>query len=76
MAHFYLATANKPSAVYQSLTGNFLSESSKCLIVFKLTSFEVHTMEPEGLKAVMTVPLFARVGSGALLRIPVCFDLH
>lgn len=68
MAHYYLATATKPSAVTASAVGNFIHEDKLCLLVCKLNHFEVFSLGPEGLKSVIDVPLFGHIATFHLFR--------
>ncbi len=61
MAHQYVATAARPSGVTNALVGNFLKADASCLVVAKLTHFELFTIGAEGLKAFMDVPVYGRI---------------
>lgn len=59
----YVVTANKASAVTNSVSGNFLGPNEVHLITAKLSRIEISKASPEGLKTVHEVGLFGRIDS-------------
>lgn len=60
--HLYCVTAQSPTITSHSLTCNFTSQTATNLIIAKSTLIEVHHLTPNGIEAVISVPLYARIG--------------
>lgn len=67
----YIVTAQKPTAVTHSLTGNFLSKDELSLIVAKCTRLEIYHVGEDGLRAVLDVGIYGRIAVMELYRPPV-----
>lgn len=61
MAHHYVVTAHKPTAVNACVTGNFTSSSDLNLILAKNTRIEIHLVTPEGLRPLKEIGLYGKV---------------
>ncbi|PSN48913.1 hypothetical protein C0J52_03484 [Blattella germanica] len=61
MAHHYVVTAHKPTAVTACVTGNFTSPSDLNLILAKNTRLEIYLVTPEGLRPIKEVGLYGKV---------------
>lgn len=61
MAHHYVVTAHKPTAVTACVTGNFTSPSDLNLILAKNTRMEIYLVTPEGLRPIKEVGLYGKV---------------
>ncbi|XP_075223029.1 DNA damage-binding protein pic [Lycorma delicatula] len=61
MAHHYVVTAHKPTAVNACVTGNFTSPSDLNLILAKSTRIEIHLVTPEGLRPLKEIGLYGKV---------------
>ncbi|XP_054261134.1 DNA damage-binding protein 1 [Macrosteles quadrilineatus] len=61
MAHHYVVTAHKPTAVTACVTGNFTSTSDLNLILAKNTRIEIHLVTPEGLRPLKEIGLHGKV---------------
>lgn len=61
MAHHYVVTAHKPTAVNACVTGNFTSPSDLNLILAKNTRIEIHLVTPEGLRPLKEIGLYGKV---------------
>ena len=72
MAHNYVVTAQKPTAVNAAVTGNFTAPSDLNLILAKNTRLEIHLVSAEGLKPIMDVGMYGRIAELTLFRPPVC----
>ncbi|XP_044745823.1 DNA damage-binding protein 1 [Coccinella septempunctata] len=68
MAHHYVVTAHKPTAVTACVTGNFTSASDLNLIVAKDTRLEIYLVTPEGLRPIKEVGLYGKVAVMKLFR--------
>lgn len=70
MAFNYIVTANRASAVNQSLTGNFTGPDDINLITAKLSRIEISKITPEGLKPIQEVGVYGRIEALKLFRPP------
>ncbi|CAH0552007.1 unnamed protein product [Brassicogethes aeneus] len=68
MAHHYVVTAHKPTAVTACVTGNFTSPTDLNLIVAKNTRLEIYLVTPEGLRPIKEVGLYGKVAVMKLFR--------
>lgn len=68
MAHHYVVTAHKPTAVTACVTGNFTSASDLNLIVAKDTRLEIYLVTPEGLRPIKEIGLYGKVAVMKLFR--------
>lgn len=68
MAHHYVVTAHKPTAVTACVTGNFTSSTDLNLIVAKNTRLEIYLVTPEGLRPLKEVGLYGKVAVMKLFR--------
>ncbi|KAG5890187.1 hypothetical protein JTB14_010651 [Gonioctena quinquepunctata] len=68
MAHHYVVTAHKPTAVTSCVTGNFTSPSDLNLIVAKNTRLEIYLVTPEGLRPIKEIGLYGKVAVMKLFR--------
>ncbi|GLV40180.1 piccolo [Carabus blaptoides fortunei] len=68
MAHHYVVTAHKPTAVTACVTGNFTSPSDLNLIVAKNTRLEIYLVTPEGLRPLKEIGLYGKVAVMKLFR--------
>lgn len=66
----YVVSAQKATAVGHSVTGYFTSSTDLNLVIAKGNSLEVHTLTPEGLQGVTTVPIYGRIASLKAFRPP------
>eukprot|EP00878_Enallax_costatus_P005870 GHUV01006158.1.p1 GENE.GHUV01006158.1~~GHUV01006158.1.p1 ORF type:complete len:800 (+),score=216.97 GHUV01006158.1:186-2585(+) len=64
----YCVTAHKPTAVRQCVVGSFTSGSDVNLIIGRSTQIDIQLLTPEGLKGVLTVPLYGVVSALNLFR--------
>lgn len=70
MAHNYVVTASRASAVNQSLTGNFTGPEDINLITAKLSRIEISKITPDGLKPMQEIGVYGRIESLQLFRPP------
>ncbi|XP_067012933.1 DNA damage-binding protein 1 [Anabrus simplex] len=70
MAHHYVVTAHKPTAVTACVTGNFTSPSDLNLILAKNTRLEIYLVTPEGLRPLKEVGLYGKVAVMKFFRAP------
>ncbi|XP_075983007.1 DNA damage-binding protein pic [Anticarsia gemmatalis] len=70
MAHHYVVTAQKPTAVIACVTGNFTSPTDLNLLVAKVSRLEMYLVTPEGLRPMKEVGLYGRVAKMKLFRPP------
>ena len=66
----YVVTAQKPTSVTHSVVGNFTHEDELNLVVAKCTRVEIHLLTPQGLQAMMDVPIYGRIATMELVRPP------
>ena len=72
MAHNYVVTAHKPTAVNAAVVGNFTAADDLNLIIAKITRLEIHVVTPEGLRPHLDIGIYGRVSVMELFRPPVC----
>ncbi|XP_014678579.1 PREDICTED: DNA damage-binding protein 1-like [Priapulus caudatus] len=70
MAHTYVVTAHKPTAVNACCTGNFTGLDDLNLIVARNTRMEVYLVAPEGLRPLKEVDIRGRIAVMQLFRPP------
>ncbi|KAL8617543.1 DNA damage-binding protein 1 [Nucella lapillus] len=70
MAHNYVVTAHKPTAVSACVTGNFTSPDDLNLIIAKNTRMEIYSVTPEGLRPVKEIGIYGRIAVMKLFRPP------
>ena len=70
MSYNYIVTANRASAVSNSVTGNFTGPDDINLITAKLSRIEISKVTPEGLKTVHEVGIYGRIEAIRLFRPP------
>lgn len=70
MAHNYVVTAHKPTAVTACVTGNFTSPDDLNLILAKNTRLEIYSVTPEGLRPIKEIVLYGKVAKMKLYRPP------
>lgn len=70
MAHNYVVTAHKPTAVNACVTGNFTSPDDLNLIIARNTRMEIYVVTPEGLRPVKEVGVYGRIAVMELFRPP------
>ncbi|XP_019874533.2 DNA damage-binding protein 1 [Aethina tumida] len=68
MAHHYVVTAHKPTAITACVTGNFTSPQDLNLIVAKNTRLEIYLVTPEGLRPIKEIGLYGKVAVMKLFR--------
>ena len=68
MAHNYVVTAQKPTAVNAAVVGNFTGANDLNLIVAKNTRLEIHLVTPEGLRPLLDVGIYGRISEMELFR--------
>ncbi|KAF7492574.1 DNA damage-binding protein 1 [Sarcoptes scabiei] len=61
MAYNYIVTAQKTTAVFNCVCGNFTAPDDLNLILDKLSRFEVYLITPEGLRLFKEIALFGRI---------------
>lgn len=61
-------TAHKPTNVTHSCVGNFTSPQELNLIIAKCTRIEIHLLTPQGLQAMLDVPIYGRIATLELFR--------
>ncbi|KAL5731679.1 DNA damage-binding protein 1a [Ranunculus cassubicifolius] len=64
----YVVTAHKPTNVTHSCVGNFTSPQELNLIIAKCTRIEIHLLTPQGLQAMLDVPIYGRIATLELFR--------
>eukprot|EP00743_Colponemidia_sp_Colp-15_P005247 GILK01005646.1.p1 GENE.GILK01005646.1~~GILK01005646.1.p1 ORF type:complete len:1143 (+),score=205.41 GILK01005646.1:93-3431(+) len=64
----YVVTAQKPTSVSHSLTGNFTGPNELNLIIAKSTRIEIYRMGPEGLQPILDVGIYGRISTLRLFR--------
>nr|CAG4643697.1 EOG090X00HD [Lepidurus arcticus] len=70
MAHNYVVTAHKATAVTTCVTGNATSATDLNLIVAKNTRLEMYLVTPEGLKALKEIEIYGKIQVVKLFRPP------
>lgn len=70
MAHNYVVTAHKPTAVNAAVVGNFTAADDLNLIIAKITRLEIHVVTPEGLRPHLDIGIYGRVSVMELFRPP------
>jgi len=70
MSYNYIVTANKASAVSNSVAGNFTSPNDINLITAKLSRLEISKVTPDGLKLMREVGVYGRIEAIRLFRPP------
>lgn len=73
MAHNYVVTAHKPTAVNAAVVGNFTAADDLNLIIAKNTRLEIHVVTPEGLRPHLDIGIYGRLSVMELFRPPVSF---
>ncbi|XP_062536112.1 DNA damage-binding protein 1 [Armigeres subalbatus] len=68
MAHNYIVTAQKPTAVTACVTGNFTSTSDLNLIVAKSSRLEIYLVTPEGLRPIKEIGINGKIAVMKLFR--------
>jgi DNA damage-binding protein 1 len=68
--HLYMVTAQKPTSVTHSLSGNFTGPDDLNLIIVKATHLELYLVVESSLKLIHDVPLNGRVTVMRLVRPP------
>ncbi|XP_035782512.1 DNA damage-binding protein 1-like [Anopheles albimanus] len=68
MAHNYVVTAQKPTAVTACVTGNFTSATDLNLIVAKNSRLEIYLVTPEGLRPLKEVGINGKIAVMKLFR--------
>ncbi|XP_077865636.1 DNA damage-binding protein 1-like [Saccoglossus kowalevskii] len=71
MAHNYIVTAHKPTAVNACVTGNFTSSGDLNLIIAKNTRLEIYVVTPEGLRPIKEIGMYGRIAVMELFRPPI-----
>jgi DNA damage-binding protein 1 len=66
--HFYTVTANKPTIVSHTLLANFIAPNQQNLIIFRISRLEVYSINNEGIKLELDLPIYGRVGSVGLIQ--------
>lgn len=75
MAHNYVVTAHKPTAVNAAVVGNFTASDDLNLIIAKNTRLEIHVVTPEGLRPHLDIGIYGRISVMELFRPPVSFTV-
>ncbi|CAH3106628.1 unnamed protein product [Pocillopora meandrina] len=70
MAHNYVVTAHKPTAVNAAVVGNFTAPDDLNLIIAKNTRLEIHVVTPEGLRPHLDIGIYGRISVMELFRPP------
>ncbi|XP_011303524.1 DNA damage-binding protein 1 [Fopius arisanus] len=70
MAHHYVVTAHKPTAVTACVTGNFTSPTDLNLILAKNTRLEIYLVTPEGLRPLKEVGMYGKIAVIKFFRPP------
>ncbi|XP_050068319.1 DNA damage-binding protein 1 [Anopheles maculipalpis] len=68
MAHNYIVTAQKPTAVTACVTGNFTSPNDLNLIVAKCSRLEIYLVTPEGLRPIKEIGINGKIAVMKLFR--------
>ncbi|PFX32002.1 DNA damage-binding protein 1 [Stylophora pistillata] len=68
MAHNYVVTAHKPTAVNAAVVGNFTAPDDLNLIIAKNTRLEIHVVTPEGLRPHLDIGIYGRISVMELFR--------
>ncbi|KXJ71791.1 DNA damage-binding protein 1 [Aedes albopictus] len=68
MAHNYIVTAQKPTAVTACVTGNFTSTTDLNLIVAKSSRLEIYLVTPEGLRPIKEIGINGKIAVMKLFR--------
>jgi len=68
MAHNYVVTAHKPTAVTACATGNFTSPGDLNLIVARNCRLDIYLVTPEGLRPLKEVGLYGKIAVMKLYR--------
>lgn len=68
MAHNYIVTAQKPTAVTACVTGNFTSQTDLNLIVAKSSRLEIYLVTPEGLRPIKEIGINGKIAVMKLFR--------
>jgi DNA damage-binding protein 1 len=66
----YVVTAHRPSKVTHTAVGNFLSPSTRNLLVAKITRVEVYSVTVDGLVRTVDLPIYGRIAVMVLARAP------
>lgn len=75
MAHNYVVTAHKPTAVNAAVVGNFTAADDLNLIIAKNTRLEIHVVTPEGLRPHLDIGIYGRISVMELFRPVVSFPI-
>ena len=75
MAHNYVVTAHKPTAVNAAVVGNFTAADDLNLIIAKNTRLEIHVVTPEGLRPHLDIGIYGRISVMELFRPVVSFTI-
>ena len=75
MAHNYVVTAHKPTAVNAAVVGNFTAADDLNLIIAKNTRLEIHVVTPEGLRPLLDIGIYGRISVMELFRPTVSFAM-
>lgn len=75
MAHNYVVTAHKPTAVNAAVVGNFTAADDLNLIIAKNTRLEIHVVTPEGLRPHLDIGIYGRISVMELFRPAVSFTV-
>lgn len=70
MSYNYIVTANRASAVSNSITGNFTGPDDINLITSRLSRIEISKITPGGLKTIHEVGVYGRIEAIRLFRPP------
>jgi len=68
MAYNYVVTAQKPTNIGISITGNFTNPDEINLVISKSSRLEIHTVTPEGLVPQLDVPIYGTISSMEFFR--------
>ena len=68
MAHNYVVTAHKPTAVNEAVVGNFTGPTDLNLVIAKNTRLEIHLVTPEGLRPLLDIGIYGRISVMKLFR--------
>ncbi|CAH0392029.1 unnamed protein product [Bemisia tabaci] len=70
MAHHYIVTAHKPTAVSACVAGNFTGPDDLNLILAKSNRIEIYLVTPEGLRAIKEICLYGKIAVMKSFRPP------
>ncbi|KAH9394713.1 DNA damage-binding protein 1 [Tyrophagus putrescentiae] len=70
MSFNYIVTAQKPTAVFNCISGNFTGPNDLNLILDKLMRIEVYLVTPEGLRSLKEIPIYGRIQIMKKFRMP------